>query len=372
MKILISRDYVFTNPTGQNLRFEDGSVEWDGGCTQTTAILTAELYNGKAAKDDAGNWVPAPGPRMHDYATTLLGFFVGLTMVGTDSDNKAIYDYSVLTPTGVSFHGNSDDNTLHVPSNWSDERVAAEIIAWMCLSEEDGAELPELTAEQRGWVDSPECDEASAAINEWMEAYDKPVAVPARTIKALDFPVYFPSGATDALKDIGAKEKADELKTRIEERAKLYLDKYVHYCQSGIVFHVLSTENDFLSWEDVVNYYIDADSMDGEDAAQYITDELNEDWRNLIQDEYDGEPEPDDLTIDDVAILQEYIRDNGQSAEVLEWWLVDEWLADQLESIGQATLTDGQCHWWGRRTHGQSIIQDGVMQKIAAKYAEYL
>lgn len=370
MKILYSRNVVTTPEIGQWLYFFDDTQEFDPMCAQTTAILTAEQYNGKAAKDDAGNWVPAPGPRMHDYATTLLGFAVGLTMVGMDSDNKAIYDYSVLTPTGVSFHGNGKDNTLHVPGNWLHKRVAAEIVAWMCLNEEDGAELPELTAEQRAWVDSPERDQASAAISEWMEEYDKPV--PTRTIKALDFPVHFSSGATDALKDIGTKEKADELKTRIEEHARMYVDNHVYHCQSSIVFHVLSTETDFLSWEDVVNYYPDVDSMDGEDAAQYITDELNEDWRNLIQDEYDDEPEPDDLTIDDVAILQEYIRDNSQPAEVLEWWLVDEWLADQLESIGQATLTDGQCHWWGRRTHGQSIIQDGTMQKIAAKYADYL
>lgn len=174
MKILISRDYAFTNPVGQNLRFDDGSVEWDSGCEQTTAILTAELHNGKAAKDDSGNWVPAPGPRIHNDEHEIMGFMVGLTLIGFGSDGKAMHDYTVITPTNVAFHGNGKDNVLHTPTSWSDERVALEIVSWICLGEDSGTEFPaDTTPEQWQWIRSYEREAAAADIDTLIEVYDR-------------------------------------------------------------------------------------------------------------------------------------------------------------------------------------------------------
>lgn len=174
MKILISRDYAFTNPVGQNLRFDDGSVEWDSGCTQTTDILTAELYNGKAAKDDSGQWVPAPGPRNHEVEFDIVGFHVGLTFVEFIYNGKAAYDYTVITPTGVAFHTDGKNNLLHVPSFWDIERVAGEAISWMCVGEDSGIDFPEdTTPQQWEWIRSDEREYASMEIDEWMEEYDR-------------------------------------------------------------------------------------------------------------------------------------------------------------------------------------------------------
>lgn len=378
MKILINRVQQF-NPFGQTLIFDDGTQEFDPDCTQTTPILTAQQYNGKAAKNEAEEWVPAPGSRDHQYETDMLGFKVGLTTIGIDGDGKAIYDYSVQTPTGVWFHGDGGDNTLHAPSSWQNERVAAEIIAWICVGEDAGTDFPsDTTAEQWEWIRSWERESASAQVDDWLEHRDRAnrerTFNPERVVTNQPFPVVEPdAAATDG-----------ELGKRIAELSNRYLQHYVLQCQTAIVNFVLAqgyeSPDPHLSWDDVTNLEVDADAMDGKAAAEYINDELGGDWESLIdRTAYnDGFPidddfklEPDDLDPDDIAILQEYIRDHAEPREIYEWWLVDEWLAEQLNGIGESTVTDGQCHWWGRGCTGQTILLDGTLQKIAAKYADY-
>lgn len=177
MKILTNRE-VFTPPPPaiylyQILTYDDGSKEYDAYCTQTTPILTAELYNGKAAKDDAGNWVPAPGPRTHETDVDLLGFTVAFTFVGFDNDNHhALYDYSVTTPTGVTFHARPGYE-IGVPSNYDADRIAAEIIAWTCLTLDEIADWDDLSPERRAWAASDECESLRGDIDEWVEQYDR-------------------------------------------------------------------------------------------------------------------------------------------------------------------------------------------------------
>lgn len=172
MKILISRDYAFPSQGyGQNLRFDDGSIEWDAGATQTTPILTAEKYNGRAAKNDQGEWVPAPGARIHEYDESLLGFRVGLTMIGM-RDGQALYDYSVTTPTGVVFSGDGINNVLCVPSDWSIGHVVGECISWICLGEDTCDTFPsDTTPEQWEWIRSEERQKSEDDINCWFDKY---------------------------------------------------------------------------------------------------------------------------------------------------------------------------------------------------------
>lgn len=173
MKILANRIANF-QPFGQWLYFWDDTQEFDPMCAQTTAILTAEQYNGKAAKDDNGQWVAAPGPRVHENNFDILGFKVGLTFLGIDEDNKSIYDYTVITPTGVAFHGDGKYNTPHIPSNWDFDRIVAEIISWICLGEDSGVDFPEdTTPEQWAWIRSDEREQFSADIDDLIERLDR-------------------------------------------------------------------------------------------------------------------------------------------------------------------------------------------------------
>lgn len=170
MKILIDR-YIRFNPLCQVLSFDDGSTEIDYDCTQSTDIIAAEAYNGQAAKDDQGRWVAAPGWRNHYWEESLLGFRVGLTIVGSDSSHFA-YDYSVETPTGVIFHGDGKRNVLRAPLGWPTGRVIAEAIVWMCLGEDAGIEFAaDTTPEQWAWIRSTDRELASMKIDDWLETY---------------------------------------------------------------------------------------------------------------------------------------------------------------------------------------------------------
>lgn len=53
---------------------------------------------------------------------------------------------------------------------------------------------------------------------------------------------------------------------------------------------------------------------------------------------------------------------------ILEWWLVDSWLAEQLLQHGEVVITDYGCHWWGRQSSGQAVWLDGVIREISAKF----
>ena len=58
----------------------------------------------------------------------------------------------------------------------------------------------------------------------------------------------------------------------------------------------------------------------------------------------------------------EYLDSFGN--DVLEWWLVDSCLAEQLQQQGEVVIEEYGCYWWGRSTSGQAIYLDSVIQSI--------
>lgn len=58
---------------------------------------------------------------------------------------------------------------------------------------------------------------------------------------------------------------------------------------------------------------------------------------------------------------------DNEPAEVMEWWLVSDWLGDCLSDRGMVVLRYGSSAWWGRCCTGQGIIIDGIMQRIVAE-----
>ena len=50
--------------------------------------------------------------------------------------------------------------------------------------------------------------------------------------------------------------------------------------------------------------------------------------------------------------------------DVLEWWLIDSWLAERLKQQGEVVIEEYGCYWWGRSTSGQAICLDSVIQSI--------
>ena len=53
--------------------------------------------------------------------------------------------------------------------------------------------------------------------------------------------------------------------------------------------------------------------------------------------------------------------------DVMEWWLIDSWLAERLKREGEVIIEEYGCCWWGRLASGQSICMDSVIRKIAGE-----
>ena len=53
--------------------------------------------------------------------------------------------------------------------------------------------------------------------------------------------------------------------------------------------------------------------------------------------------------------------------DVMEWGLIDGWLAECLKREGEVIIEEYGCCWWGRLASGQAICMDSVIQKIAAE-----
>ena len=72
------------------------------------------------------------------------------------------------------------------------------------------------------------------------------------------------------------------------------------------------------------------------------------------------------------TVIKEMIRANLISEEylypfaddVMEWWLIDSWLAERLKAQGEVIIDEYGCYWWGRQSSGQAIYMDHVIQRI--------
>ena len=53
--------------------------------------------------------------------------------------------------------------------------------------------------------------------------------------------------------------------------------------------------------------------------------------------------------------------------DVMEWWLIDSWLAERLKREGEVIIEEYGCCWWARLASGQSICMDSVIRKIAGE-----
>ena len=62
------------------------------------------------------------------------------------------------------------------------------------------------------------------------------------------------------------------------------------------------------------------------------------------------------------TISEEWFYD--EENEVIEWWLVTPFLAEQLKEEDEIVVEEMDCYWWGRTMSGQAIYMDTVMVNI--------
>jgi len=107
-----------------------------------------------------------------------------------------------------------------------------------------------------------------------------------------------------------------------------------------------------------------------------ISDNMPNDWLINYYDienlriHFNKENAGDSITAEAFDKLDEEEQDNyfdeSEDQEVLEWWLVDRYLADRLFEKGEPVIrTDYIGNWWGRTCCGQAISMDYVIEEIA-------
>lgn len=101
---------------------------------------------------------------------------------------------------------------------------------------------------------------------------------------------------------------------------------------------------------------LDEDDFEAElcyDHAYDVLQEQIEHWEELK----DGYQE----TVDNLESM-----DFDQQPEIYQWFSCSDWLIRALDQAGECTLDN---EFWGRQAYGQSIVLDGVIQRIAFEYA---
>ena len=143
----------------------------------------------------------------------------------------------------------------------------------------------------------------------------------------------------------------------IDKRAERLIRNEVLACQTGLVEYLLSRFDDpepHLSGDDAANLtrpvcpFCSADTLIDEDSpTDPIEDEdgVPYDYRCASCGEVFDDPE-------------------HKPQDVLEWWLISSYLGRELMDRGEPIVTDGHSWWWGRTCSGQSILLDGIMQRI--------
>jgi hypothetical protein len=143
----------------------------------------------------------------------------------------------------------------------------------------------------------------------------------------------------------------------IDKRAERLIRNEVLACQTGLVEHLLSRSDEpeaHLSWDDAANLTRPVCPCCSEDTL------LDEDSSPDPIKDKDGVPYDYRCTS-----CGEFFDDpEHEPQDVLEWWLVSSYLATELEERGEPIATDGHSCWWGRTCSGQSILLDGIMQRI--------
>ncbi len=149
----------------------------------------------------------------------------------------------------------------------------------------------------------------------------------------------------------------EQAEIQAELRAQRYLEREVLVCQSSLVDDLLRAGIDGWEYEEITNLYPDPSEWGAAECIDWLTE------RGI---DAGDPPETAEADLDD---LQQRVRDNAEPAEIYEWWLVTDWMAEALIAIGEPVLDNGYGYWWGRTCTGQRILMDGTLQEIARRHA---
>lgn len=131
-----------------------------------------------------------------------------------------------------------------------------------------------------------------------------------------------------------------------------FVNKEIIYCASSLIWELGKKDEDGVMFEDYPNLFQGSPSY-----GEWECPECFHTW--------DAEPDEEEcpeckeaVDIDDNFQANEY-------SEILEHWIVSDWLADRLAEQGEAIEKDFLgLTIWGRCCSGQGIALDGVISQI--------
>lgn len=133
-------------------------------------------------------------------------------------------------------------------------------------------------------------------------------------------------------------------KATIEQRADLLVEKEVFCHVGGLIDEIqtaYSKNGSFFEWQTLAFEHEPTD----EQVKEYIADNTTDTYT------------PDD----------DEARSELMYQEIYEYWAVSEWLGRKLKENGDAVAEFGLTHVWGRRTTGQAISMDYIIEKIVTQ-----
>jgi hypothetical protein len=152
--------------------------------------------------------------------------------------------------------------------------------------------------------------------------------------------------------------------TKIEETAERIVNKEI-LCNQSALLDTLFGNGDVegFTFDEIVNASKHT-VEDHETYEQTLSDAQLEAEIERVEDLINNASD------DEVDALKAYLerlnKSESEPVEILEWWLVSEWMAGKLREQGEPILDNDFGYWWGRKISGQSITMDGVILDIAA------
>lgn len=180
------------------------------------------------------------------------------------------------------------------------------------------------------------------------------------------------------------------------------IDTHVYTCQTSLIETILSLNVVNLpNWENVLNLYdyepiqlefeypdahfqtfetpvelqnryekFDSDMAAKQNEWDILSKMLSEDNTGLDTPDIEAKLAKVEKQMDDISDALDMIADNlskwvpERMKDIMEWWAIDEWLAEKLEELDEPVLIFEGNYWWGRTTSGQAIKMDSVFETI--------
>ena len=158
----------------------------------------------------------------------------------------------------------------------------------------------------------------------------------------------------------------DWFKSELEKTAvNAYIDRQILTLSNE--FQELYAQANECWFEDVTNLYTPLET-DKQEYFDFIKENDSDDLRTLIdalKEWYENDGGDDYGPYDNYYNQYiDHLKDSQEMQDVMQWFIVSDWLADKLEIIGEPILNTDSHKLWGRTCYGQAIELDGTLQKV--------